>query len=211
MKTIFHTCWMLGCLATAVSAQHTNTPASPEVQLTTALLAAPSDKRAGARVLGYSPEGKVIVLREGTNDMICLADNPRQSGISVACYYYKLEPFMARGRALMAEGKTTKEKFAIREEEVQAGTLKMPDEPAILFVIQGTEENYNRETGELKDAYMRYVIYIPYATSASTGLPEKPDLPGMPWIMNPGTHRAHIMITPPFPEDDDVPSSGHKH
>jgi hypothetical protein len=44
---------------------------------------------------------------------------------------------------------------------------------------------------------LRYVIYIPYATSASTGLPLKQDAPGMPWIMDPGTPRAHIMINPP--------------
>jgi len=41
------------------------------------------------------------------------------------------------------------------------------------------------------------VVYIPWATAASTGLPIKPAAPGMPWIMDPGTHRAHIMITPP--------------
>jgi len=40
------------------------------------------------------------------------------------------------------------------------------------------------------------VVYIPWATAASTGLPIKPEAPGMPWIMDPGTHRAHIMINP---------------
>jgi hypothetical protein len=47
---------------------------------------------------------------------------------------------------------------------------------------------------------MRYVIYIPFATPESTGIPLKPLTPGGPWIMNPGTHRAHIMINPPRPE-----------
>ncbi|MFT5773641.1 MAG: hypothetical protein ACI9ZX_003050 [Algoriphagus sp.] len=40
-------------------------------------------------------------------------------------------------------------------------------------------------------------MYIPWATSESTGLPLKAYGPGMPWIMDPGTHRAHIMISPP--------------
>jgi len=44
---------------------------------------------------------------------------------------------------------------------------------------------------------LRYVIYIPFATAESTGLPLAPSAPGMPWIMDPGTHRAHIMINPP--------------
>ena len=30
----------------------------------------------------------------------------------------------------------------------------------------------------------------------ATGLPERPVAPNHPWIMNPGTHRAHIMISP---------------
>ena len=182
---------------------------APEIQVKTALLAAPSGKRDGALVLGYSPEGKLVVLRPGTNDMICLADNPKLPGISVSCYHNSLEAFMARGRELMGDGKSFKEKFDTREEEVKSGKLKMPKEPAALFVVQGQQENYNAETGELKDSFMRYVIYIPYATSASTGLPEKPDVPGMPWIMDPGTHRAHIMITPPLPEING--GQGHKH
>lgn len=212
MKIIFSLILMLFySLATAQEQSGTTLPPTPEIQIKTALLAAPSDKREGAMVYGYSSDGKLIVLRTGTNDMICLADNPKQRGIQVSCYYYKLDAFMARGRELLAEGKTLKERFDIREEEVKSGKLKMPEEPSILFVVQGTEANYNRETGELKDAFMRYVIYIPYATSASTGLPEKPDVPGMPWIMDPGTHRAHIMITPPLPSQNKEQANDHHH
>ncbi len=47
-----------------------------------------------------------------------------------------------------------------------------------------------------KTCSFRYVVYIPWATAANTGLPTKPEAPGMPWIMDPGTHRAHIMIDP---------------
>ena len=40
-----------------------------------------------------------------------------------------------------------------------------------------------------------YVIYMPYATSASTGIPTTP-VAGMPWLMLPGTPKAHVMLTP---------------
>lgn len=73
----------------------------------------------------------------------------------------------------------------------------MPKQPATLFVYSATKENYSGTTGEVKDGYMRYVVYIPYATTESTGLPLKAEGPGMPWIMHPGTHGAHIMINPP--------------
>jgi hypothetical protein len=160
-------------------------------------LAAPADKRGASSVYGYSEKGAFILLRKGTNEMICLADDPKIPGLSVACYHQDLEPFMKRGRDLKAEGKTPKEVSDIRDQEAKSGWFPMPKQPASLFVYTAKAENYNPETGSVKDGYLRYVIYTPYATAASTGLPLKPDAPGMPWLMDPGTHRAHIMISPP--------------
>jgi hypothetical protein len=85
----------------------------------------------------------------------------------------------------------------MRESEVKAGKLSMPEAPSTLFVLTAPDESYNAQSGEVSNTYLRYVIYIPYATAESTGLPLKPGAPGMPWIMDPGTHRAHIMINPP--------------
>lgn len=170
---------------------------SADVQIKTAVLAAPEELRDGATVYGYSPKGEFTTLRKGTNGMICLADDPAQKGFSVSCYHKDLEPFMARGRELKKEGKSFQEIFDIREAEVKAGKLKMPSQPTTLYVLTTKDENYDRSTGEVTDTYLRYVVYIPYATAESTGLPLKPDVAGMPWIMDPGTHRAHIMINPP--------------
>ncbi len=166
---------------------------STEWQIKTALLAAPQAEREAATVLGYGPDHAVTMLRKGSNNFICLADDPRQKGFSVACYHKDLEPFMARGRALAAEGKNAAEIFKVREAEVKAGKLPMPDK-SILNVTTGTVDP---GTGEVTGLYTRYVIYIPYATAESTGIPLAPIADGAPWIMNPGTHRAHIMINPP--------------
>jgi len=167
-----------------------------EVQINTAVLALADADKDGAKVYGYDGSGKMVVLREGTNNMVCLGDDPGREGISTSCYSSKLEPFMARGRQLAAEGKSMEERRAIRGEEMASGKLKMPEAPSMMYVYYGEDENYDKVTGELKDGKLRYVIYTPYATSESTGLPEKPHAPGMPWIMDPGTHRAHIMIGP---------------
>lgn len=183
--------------ATAVAWQVNAQGPDTETQIRTAVLAAPEPLRAGAAVYGYGENGELTELRKGTNEMICLADDPGQKGLNVACYHRDLEPFMARGRALKKEGKSGPEIFEIREAEVKAGTLKMPAAPTSLFVYTAADENYKAETGEVSKGYLRYVVYIPYATAESTGLPLKPDAPGMPWIMDPGTHRAHIMINPP--------------
>jgi hypothetical protein len=170
---------------------------SSAIQIETALLAAPDEKKDGAMIYGYNAKGEWTVLRKGTNDMICLTDDPNGKGFSVSCYNSSIEPFMERGRELKIEGKSFQEIFDTREAEAKSGKLKLPVDGSTLFVLTAEDENYNIRTGEVKDTYLRYVVYIPWATSESTGLPLKAYAPGMPWIMDPGTHRAHIMITPP--------------
>ena len=107
---------------------------------------------------------------------------------------------MTRGQELRKQGKKGQEIFDTREQEAKAGKLAMPKQPSTLFVLSAPAENYNATTGDVKNGYLRYVVYIPYATAESTGLPLKPEGPAMPWIMHPGTHGAHIMINPPKPE-----------
>lgn len=182
--------------ATGLAQDATMEIPAPEIQVKTALLAAPEDKRSEAMVYGYNSEGEMQVLQEGTNNLVCIADDPNREGINVSCYNKKLEPFMARGRALTAEGKSEMEKREIRKQEAEAGILQLTDTPSMVYILSGSEENYDKTTGELIDGKFRYVIYMPYATTESTGLPSKPEVPGMPWLMDPGTHRAHIMITP---------------
>lgn len=168
-----------------------------EAQIASAVMAAPEDVREGASVYGYNNKGELVLLREGTNQLICLSDDPGRDGFQCVCYHQDLEPFMARGRALKAEGKTSGEIFDIREAEAKAGTLTMPEQPTTLHLLEGPKGRYDAEAGEVVDAYYRYVVYIPWATAESTGLPLQPMVPGGPWIMDPGTHRAHIMISPP--------------
>ena len=184
-------------LQTIIGLASAQTIPSAEVQIKTALLASAEESREKAMVYGYSPKGEFIVLRKGENELVCLADDPAQPDLSVSCYHKSLEPFMSRGRELKKEGKGFQESFDIREQEVKSGKLLMNKQPANLVVYSAPAEKYNAETGEVKDGYSRSVVYIPYATAESTGLPAKPTTAGMPWIMNPGTHRAHIMIDPP--------------
>jgi hypothetical protein len=169
--------------------------------IATALMAAPKESRAGCKVIGYNMAGEFVTLREGDNEFIVLADNPNRDGFNAACYHKDLEPFMARGRALRAEGKTSKEIFAIREAEMKSGQIKITT-GSTLHIYYGSKTVYDPETSEVEGAKLRYVVYMPWATSESTGLPEAPKAPNHPWIMNPGTHRAHIMISP-LPEDSE--------
>ncbi len=184
-------------LMTSCSAQEKKPEILPaEIQIKTATLPAPEADKEGAMVYGYNASGTLVVLREGTNNLVCVSDNPNNEGISVACYSKELEPFMQRGRELTAEGKNTKEKREIQGAEVAAGKWQMPIVPSMMYVYYGSDGDYDKTTGELGDALYRYVIYTPFATNASTGLPDKPHEKGMPWLMDPGTFRAHIMVGP---------------
>ena len=69
----------------------------------------------------------------------------------------------------------------------------MPDR-SVLNVTTGTP---NEATDEVTDLYTRDVIYIPNATPETTGIPLAPLAVGGPWMMDSGTHRAHIMFNPP--------------
>lgn len=168
-----------------------------EVQIGAALMAAPEEQRMEATVYGYNESGQIVLLREGSNNTVCLGDDPQRNGFSVACYHKDMQPFMERGWVLRAEGKKAGEIFEIRENEARTGKLRMPDHPSTLHVLSGPNAQYHPEADSVSQANLRYVVYIPFATAESTGLPLRPLVPGGPWIMDPGTHRAHIMISPP--------------
>jgi len=163
-------------------------------QVAGAIQAAPEERRDGAAVLGYSAEGQLVTLRKGTNDLICLADKPGDQSFSVSCYHKDLEPYMARGRELLQQGVQGKARNEYRWREVEEGKLKIPREPRLLYVLTGT--GFDAATGTVKEAYLRWVIYLPFATPESTGL-STTSAPGKPWLMDPGTAGAHIMISPP--------------
>lgn len=169
---------------------------SKEIQIKTALLPVPEGSDTDTMVYGYNQDGDFVVLKEGSGNLICLADDPNKEGISVSCYSKKLEPFMSRGRALRSQGMDVMKIREIRGKEVSEGKLDMPKEPSMMYVYYGSDADYNSSTGELANGKFRYVIYIPFATTESTGLPDKPHAKGMPWLMDPGTHRAHIMVGP---------------
>lgn len=166
--------------------------ANPEEQIAQALAAAPEDKAEEARVLGYATDGSVAELRPGSNDFICLASNPASERFSSSCYHASLEPYFARGRELTAEGVSGEDRYRIRFEEMEAGTLPTPVMSATQYVFDGT---WDAETQAATGA-VRWVIYVPGATPESTGLSVMPQMGG-PWIMDPGTPGAHIMIVPP--------------
>jgi hypothetical protein len=167
-----------------------------EQQVAAAVLPLPAEFRAAARVLGHAPgTAGWSELRPGTGPFTCLAPEPGAERFHAACYHRSMEAFMARGRALRAGGTTGDRVDSVRFAEVRAKRLRMPTQPAALYSLTGPADGYDAETNVAARARPLFVIYTPFATEASTGLSTKP-AEGTPWIMFPGTPKAHIMLVP---------------
>ena len=185
---------LLSLLLLSISAAAQTMP-SVEDQIASTILAAPEELRTGAAVLGYGADDKMTELRKGANELICLADDPKDNRYSVSYYHKDLEPYMARGREIDAQGikgNECNEKY--RWKEVKEGKLSMPKEPRMLYVLSG--KGYDAASGKVVEGSLRWVIYVPFATAQSLGLSAKLKR-GEPWLMDAGTPGAHIMTSPP--------------
>ena len=156
---------------------------SHEQQISEALMPLPDDLRAGVKVIGYDAEGKRVVLRRGTNNMTCIADSPAK-GFSVWCYTNNLEAYRDRVVELLADGATEDELRDILDAEVESGKIHLPDR-AVAYTIRGAE---------MQNSLPLMLLYLPGATSESTGLSTTPNH-YRPWLMFAGTRVAHIMIS----------------
>jgi len=165
-------------------------PPSAEEQIAAAVKAAPASMRDGATVLGYNDNMELATLREGDGALVCLADDPADDNFHAACYHESLEPFMKRGRELRRQGKTAVD--SIRQAEIEDGSLSYPDHPAALYNLSGPADAYNPEADSVRNPSRTRVLYVPYETAETTGLPTQPQ--GGPWLMAPGKPWAHVMI-----------------
>jgi len=90
----------------------------------------------------------------------------------------------------------------------RGGEEPVPDSPAPSQTAQPTDpsastpeapaqknatQDKTAATGEAKGARKLFVVYMPYATTATTGIPTTAKQ-GEPWLMFPGTPKAHIML-----------------
>lgn len=171
---------------------------SEEALIAGAVLAAPAAARDGAEVRAWTEDGGLRVIREGTGDFICLANRPGGERFQTTCYHRSLEPFLARGRELRAEGLSGMPYQEARWAEADAGTLKMPELAAVLNNFFLDDPNWDALTGDEADGGRLNTVYMPNATPEATGIPTRAPQ-GHPWLMWPGKPSSHIMIVIPAP------------
>lgn len=153
-------------------------------QITQAVSPLPEMLRAGATVVSYDAKGMPVVLRQGTNNIIC---NPSAGGegFAVNCYEKVMKTQNDMAAKLRAEGKDAKAVQAAMQEARASGKL-----PA---VPMGTA-SYSRFGKTEADSRVTWRIALPGATTASTGLPDKKGADGDPWLQLGGTPNAHVHI-----------------
>jgi hypothetical protein len=184
---------LLAITAVVAGAQTVSYPSAAR-QIAAAVSPLPEQQQAGARVLGHNAQGKLVVLRQGSNDFTCIADDGVSKQYHVACYHKSLEPFMARGRELHALNKSREAIDSVRGADIKAGKYSMPSRPAALYQYYASRDSVDA-SGSVKGASYLYVVYTPYATAKTTGITENP-IDGGPWIMYPGKPWAHLMVAP---------------
>lgn len=173
---------LLGILLLSVNGVVSAQGNRPEQQIRETLRALPEALRDGATVLGYE-DGESQILRAGSGEMICWADDPNsgdaRGAFFVNCFPKSLEAFEKR----RAELASNADLLEILRSAVESGSLLVP-EMAIRYTLRG-----HSAEGALPLA----VLHVPFATAESTGLSTEPDH-FRPWLMNESTVMAHVML-----------------
>ena len=178
MKKVARACAMVLAVASLASAQ------TAEQKIAQAVKALPESMRDGASVVEYDADGYRTILREGTNSLVYEPDDPDTDGFRVACYHKNRIARLNFERQLAATGTSAQEVFQARSKKVDAGELPVPVAGQMGYFLGGADE---------ASAVPTRSVRLPYATSASTGLPTERGEDGV-WLMQAGTNRAHIMI-----------------
>jgi hypothetical protein len=172
----------LVCVATASAAEEKG----PEQQIAETVQALPEALRDGATVIGYDAKGERSLLRSGTNDMICWADDPGLTNalgqFFVKCFPKSMEAYY--NRELELSSTETQARLKMLDAEVKSGKLTLPAFGA-RYTLRGASAG---------GAMHLTTLQIPYATAETLeGISTEPNN-SRPWLMWEGTVGAHIML-----------------
>lgn len=159
---------------------------SVDEQVERALMAAPERMRDGATVIGFDEDGSSVVLREGSNGLMCWdsSDEPgRQGRFSAQCTSENNRARVEQNHRVVNSG--TPDEVQRRFEELEeSGEREVAEYGTLYYHLIGDDA----ETGRL-----HVTVAVPYATPESIGLPTERRPAGL-WLMDAGTSGAHLMI-----------------
>jgi hypothetical protein len=174
---------VLGVLAVSTGAMaQAPAAADPYASIVAAL---PANQREAATVIKWKPDFTYDTLKKGTNKMVCYDRSgfPLQQAFSIECTSLANLDRVAQNLKAEATGDKAKSEAMLAEME-KNGTRAKPEYGSVWFHLMGPDKDHARQ---------HMTVALPGATTASTGLPDKPGQGGA-WIMNAGTTTAHLMV-----------------
>lgn len=176
---------ILGVVVTCVVAPAAYAQTDAQI-IERAVLAAPANARAAAMVVKWEADGKRVVVREGTNGMVCWDQSvwPGQRPFSAHCTSVATLPRVEQNREFFYKAGNAADAEKLVQASEKAGARKVPEFGAGYYGLVGNDQATARG---------HVTIAVPFATTETLKLPSKPTASGA-WIMEPGTSAAHIMV-----------------
>ena len=182
-------------------------PSAPsrEAEIRFAVMPLPERLRDGATVMGMDSTHRPVVLRQGSNDMVCMRVVPGEAAWDARCYEATMARLIFRAGELVMSGLTIDSLGARIEAEARAGTLVVPREPAAGYRALGPRDAYDPATGTVTSRMqIWHVRHVPFATAEAIGLPDESTLSiaeraRTPYVVASGTWWSHVMVQRPGP------------
>jgi len=177
-------------------------PASSNQTIAGALLPLPEQLRAAATVVQLDAEFRPVILRKGTNGMVCIADTPNDDRFDVRCYKDTFIPVVYR--AFQLGYQVSGEKV---EAEIKAGKLALSNEPTAGYRCLGPIAGYDASRNTVNAQIECWQsIHFPFRTAAELGVADEHDISTaqqreIPYVMSSGKYWSHVMIRHPATHD----------
>ena len=151
-----------------------------------ALLAAPANLKEEAAVISFDSNGRIVVVREGSNGLMCWdsSNEPgRQGNWTSQCTSELNRARVEQNHQFSHRGRTNEAIQELIDEAELDGSRAVPAYGSMYYHWRGDAETGGSHTN----------IAVPYATEANSQIPESRRNDAM-WIMDAGTSAAHLMI-----------------
>jgi hypothetical protein len=157
---------------------------SVDQKIARAVAAAPAALQAEATVIEFAPDASVVVLRQGTNGLLCWDSTGQHGRFSSQCTSEQNRKRVEQNHRINTSGGTPEEIRAMFEEAERNGTREVAQFGTYYFHIIGDDP----ATGTIHTT-----IAVPFATAESLQIPTTRRIDGL-WLMDAGTSGAHLML-----------------
>jgi len=165
-----------------------------------AVLPLPEQLRDAATVMRMDSTHRPVVVRQGSNGMVCMRVVPGEAAWDARCYEATIARLIFRAGELVMSGTRVDSLGPRIQAEVRAGSLALPPQPAAAYRALGPRDAYDPETG-VATARMEIwqSLHVPFATAEAMGLPDESTLSDAQrartaYVVSSGTWWSHVVI-----------------